>query len=496
MKNLRSTSRRPELLLDLIALDRKSPEPLHRQLYLRLVELIMDGSLPFDGRLPSSRALAQKISVSRNTVVSAYQQLEVEGYVQAQRGSQTFVAAAPNRSTTHRIEEPKGTKDPLSKRGRQMISQPMNFFGLAHRRSLQPGLADVTHFPFVTLRRIIAHRLQAGGDYVFGYQHISGYPPLKRAIARYLAAARGVRCEPDQVVITNGAQPAFDLLARILTDPGDSVWMEDPGYPAAQSAFVAAGASIMPLPVSAEGWELSAPPEERLRAIYVTPSCQSPLGVTMRLEQRLRLAEIARAQDAWIIEDDFDGEYRFSGNSVPALQGVAADSRTIYVGTFSKTMFPSLRIGYVILPLNMVANISQAMFLTGQYASGILQAALADFIEEGHFTTHLGRMRRLYNKRREDFMVSCQSELGEWLDPAPTDSGIQSLWYCRAGVDDVAITLHARENGVVVTPLSLHYRQSPPRHGLILGYTALEQPALQAELKTLRRIFIGLTTKH
>jgi len=228
----------------------------------------------------------------------------------------------------------------------------------------------------------------------------------------------------------------------------------------------------------------------------VTPSCQSPLGVTMRLEQRLRLAEIARAQEAWIIEDDFDGEYRFSGNSVPALQGVAADSRTIYVGTFSKTMFPSLRIGYVILPLNMVANISQAMFLTGQYASGILQAALADFIEEGHFTTHLGRMRRLYNKRREDFMVSCQSELGEWLDPAPTDYGIQSLWYCRAGVDDVAITLRARENGVVVTPLSLHYRQSPPRHGLILGYTALEQPALQAELKTLRRIFIDLTTQN
>jgi GntR family transcriptional regulator / MocR family aminotransferase len=244
-----------------------------------------------------------------------------------------------------------------------------------------------------------------------------------------------------------------------------------------------------------EGWDLSAPPEPGFRAIYVTPSCQSPLGVTMRLEQRLRLAEIARAHDAWIIEDDFDGEYRFSGSPVPALQGVTADSRTIYVGTFSKTMFPALRIGYVILPLNMVRNISQAMFLTGQYASGILQAALADFIEEGHFTTHLGRMRRLYRKRREDFMVSCQSELGDWLEPAPTDSGIQSLWYCRPGIDDVEITRRARENGVVVTPLSLHYRHSPPRHGLILGYTALERPALLAELKTLRRIFSDLSTK-
>ena len=494
MKKLRSTSRRPELLLDLIALDRGSNEPLHRQLYLRLVELIVDGSLPLGGRLPSSRAFAQKINVSRNTVVSAYQQLEVEGYVRAQRGSQTFVAAAPNRSTAVPPEQPSGAKDPLSKRGRQIVSQPMNFFGLGNRHSLQPGIPDVTHFPFVALRRIIAHRLQAGGDYVFGYQHTAGYPPLNQAIARYLAASRGVRCEPDQVVITNGAQPAFDLLARILTDPGDCVWMEDPGYPAAQSAFVAAGATIMPLPVSAEGWALSAPPEDGFRAIYVTPSCQSPLGVTMRLEQRLRLAEIARTHDAWIIEDDFDGEYRFSGNAVPALQGVTADSRTIYVGTFSKTMFPALRMGYVILPLNMVANISQAMFLTGQYASGILQAALADFIEEGHFTTHLGRMRRLYRKRREDFMIACQSELGEWLEPAPTDSGIQSLWYCRPGLDDVEITRRARENGVVVTPLSLHYRQGPPRHGLILGYTALERSALLAELETLRRIFIDVTT--
>jgi GntR family transcriptional regulator/MocR family aminotransferase len=216
----------------------------------------------------------------------------------------------------------------------------------------------------------------------------------------------------------------------------------------------------------------------------------------MRLEQRLRLAEIARTCEAWIIEDDFDGEYRFSGNAVPALQGVAADSRTIYVGTFSKTVFPALRIGYVILPLNMVANISQAMFLTGQYASGILQAALADFIEEGHFTTHLGRMRRLYGKRREEFMVCCQSELGEWLYPATADSGIQSLWYCREDLDDVEITRRARENGVVVTPLSLHYRHNPPRHGLVLGYTALERTALQAELKTLRRIFTDLTTKR
>ena len=494
MRNPRSTSRRPELLLDLIALDRTSDEPLYRQLYLRLVELIMDGSLPKDGRLPSSRALAQKIKVSRNTVVSAYQQLDVEGYVQAQRGSQTFVAAAPAGSSARRPQAPKEFADPLSRRGRQIVSQPMNFFGLAHRRSLQPGLPDVTQFPFVTLRRIIARRLQAGGDYVFGYQHIAGYPPLKRAIARYLAVARGVRCEPDQVVITNGAQPAFDLLARILTDPGDSVWMEDPGYPAAQSAFVAAGASILPLTVSAEGWDLSPSSEARIRAIYVTPSCQSPLGLTMRLDQRLRLAEIAREHAAWIVEDDFDGEYRFSGNAVPALQSVTADSRTIYVGTFSKTLFPALRIGYVILPLNMVANISQAMYLTGQYASGILQAALADFIEEGHFTTHLGRMRRLYGKRREDFMVRCQSELGEWLDPIPVDSGIQSLWYCREGLDDVEITNRARENGVVVTPLSLHYRQSRPRHGLILGYTALEPPALHGELRTLRRIFIDLTT--
>jgi GntR family transcriptional regulator/MocR family aminotransferase len=486
--------RRPQLPLDLIVLDRTSAETLYRQLYLQLAKLITDGNLPLNFRLPSSRTLAQKIKVSRNTVVSAYEQLAVEGYIEAKRGSQTIVTATPNPARRPDSATPQELADPFSDRGRQIVAQLLNYnySGIAHRQSLQPGIPDLRHFPFVAWRRILTHRLQAGGDDIFSYQHFQGYPPLQRVIAHYLATARGVRCVPEQVIITNGAQAAFDLLVRLLTDPGDLVWMEEPGYPAAHSAFVAAGASVAPMPVDATGWDLSSPPEGKLRLIYVTPSCQSPLGVTMRLEQRICLTEIAQRHDAWIVEDDFDGEYQFSGSSILALQGVTAVSRTIYVGTFSKTVFPALRIGFMVLPVRMITNISQALFLTGQYASALLQAALADFIEGGYFTTHLGRMRRLYERRRTEFMALCQLHLGKWLHPASAISGIQTLWYCREGLNDIVIARKARACDVVVTPLSLHYRYGPARHGLIMGFTALERPALEIELKALARILAEL----
>jgi GntR family transcriptional regulator / MocR family aminotransferase len=490
MQNVRSASRRLQIPLDLIVLDRENGDALYRQLYVILRDLIMSGVLPFNLRLPSSRALSEDLGISRNTVVSTYEQLEIEGFVEARRGSQTYVAAAPKTLPGEASGHCAVPTDPLSARGRQMVEETLDYAGMAHRRSMQPGIPDVRYFPFNTWRRILTRRLQAGGDDVFGYHYRSGYPPLQRVIARYLATARGVRCEPEQIIITNGAQSAFDLFARILTDPGDTVWVEEPGYPAAQSAFKAAGASIKPLLVTTDGWDLSNPPEGRIRVIYVTPSCQSPLGVTMRLEERLQLTEIAKRHGAWIIEDDFDGEYRFAGRPVPALQGITPDSRTIYVGTFSKTVFPALRIGFTILPENMVANLSQAIFVSGQYPSTLLQAALADFMVEGHFTTHLGRMRRLYGKRREQFEALCEKYLGEWLYPANAESGIQSLWYFRGYFNDVDIVRRCRDVGVVMTPLSIHYGHALARHGLIFGYTALEPEAMKAELMALRAVLV------
>ena len=258
-------------------------------------------------------------------------------------------------------------------------------------------------------------------------------PPLKAAIARHLETSRGVSCDPEQIVITGGAQAAFDVLARLLLNPEDAVWMEEPGYPGAQGSFVAAGAKLVPLRVGPTGWDLR-PPSEPIRLIYVTPSCQCPLGVTMRMEQRFQLIDIARQNDAWILEDDFDGEYRFSGRPVPAMQGNDPSGRTIYVGTFSKTIFPSLRLGFMVLPRRLAEAAQRAMFLTGHSPPLILQGGLADFISEGHFATHLARIRRIFAKRREMFQHHCAGFLGAWLKPVGSESGIQALWDARRTV--------------------------------------------------------------
>jgi len=230
-------------------------------------------------------------------------------------------------------------------------------------------------------------------------------------------------------------------------------------------------------------------PDDPIRVIYVTPSCHYPLGTTMRLDQRRLLIEIAKTKNAWIIEDDFDGEYRFAGAAIPALHGVTPNSRTIYVGTFSKTIFPSLRIGFMVLPKHIIGNFALASFLTGQYASTLMQSALADFISDGHFTTHLGRMRRLYRKRREHFMSLCGSYLGHWLEPTSNDAGIQSLWYCKTAIKDEHILDMARRRDIVAMPLSVHYWHGNARNGLIFGYAALETSVIERELASLRSIF-------
>src|SRR6185369_2183156 len=227
----------------------------------------------------------------------------------------------------------------------------------------------------------------------------------------YLKIARGVRCRPEQIVVTTGAQAALDLLARILLDAGETVWMEEPGYYGAQAAFVAAGAELVPLHVDNQGWRLAPPTNVTPRVIYVTPACQHPLGMTMRMDQRLRLLELAERLDAYVIEDDFDGEYRFLGRPVQAMQGSDTFDRVIYVGTFAKLLFPALRLGFMVIPEFLLPDFSRLLSITGQFAPLLLQAALADFIDEGHMSMHLKRMRRIYAARRQTFRHYAHQEL-------------------------------------------------------------------------------------
>ncbi|TKT69518.1 PLP-dependent aminotransferase family protein [Aquamicrobium sp. LC103] len=487
LRNKRSTFRAGQLPLDALLIDRDSPEPIQRQLYAALRDLILRRVLTPGLKLPSTRELSKRIMVSRNTVVRAYEQLDSEGYVETRQGSNTCVADLPL-SPSSAIDDDSGKQTGhLSNFGHAFDSLELPQFSVLHT-ALRPSTPDVASFPFKTWNRLLGGNLLRQNFDLFNYNYPTGYPQLKKAIASYLQAYRGVRCEAHQILITNGAQSGLDLLSRVLLDRGDTVWMEEPGYDNARVLFSAAGAHIKPLHVTSSGWDLDRVPDGDIRLIYSTPSCQAPLGLTMRMEQRLRLLEIAHRKGAWIIEDDFDSEYRLTGASIPAMQGNDSFGRTIYIGTFAKTLFPAIRIGFVVLPRSIEPSVNRAAFYCGHQVSLPLQATLSDFIMSGHFARHLRRTRRLYAQRREVFLELSRDLLGEWMEPFEADVGIQVAFRFKRSFNDAAIARRANELNLNVVPLSRYCHFSDPIRGLVFGYAALDESSMRTHLSTLVEI--------
>lgn len=470
---------RQSLPLDMLLIDRGGTTPLHRQLYQALKALIAERSLQPGTALPSSRGLAQDLGLARNTITAAYDQLVTEGYLDSHRGARPTVVDLPPGPVPSTAATAAGGPQVKSSRGQLLMRQPVHH-GLPGQMIFHPGMPDADHFPFATWSRLLARRASYAGETLFGTYHVAGHPDLRTSVAAYLKTARGVICSPDQIIVTTGAQAALDLLARLLTDPGDTVWMEEPGYYGAQSAFIAAGARLEPLRVDATGWSLQPPPGRNLAAAYVTPSCHHPLGATMRQEQRLRLLEIAERQNFWIIEDDFDGEYRFQGQPIPAMQGSDTSNRVIYVGTFAKILFPALRLGFMVLPSpSLVAGVTRAISITGQFAPLLLQAALADFIEQGHMTRHLRRMRRIYAQRRQLFREKWAARMQPWGRLVLSEAGMQMVALLEPGLSDAGIALDCRARGVNVSPLSIQYHHADRIHGLLVGYAAANPIAMR-----------------
>ena len=398
--------------IDGVILDRDDPTNLHRQLYRQLRSLIERRvSRRAATRLPSSRVMAKDLRIGRNTVIAACDQLALEGYLAMRPRTPPLVMDLP--TTTVTAEKASiGQQSDIGARADHAVA-PYHH-GKPGMLAFHPGMPDPDNFPFNTWSRLLSRRAKLAHLDLFGTYHVKGYPPLCEAIARYLTASRSVKCEAQQIVVTNGAQSAFDLLARILIDDGDVVWMEEPGYYGAGAAFVSAGAKLSPLDVTNSGWNLEPPPTIP-RLIFVTPSCHHPLGMTMPMEQRLNLIHLAEAWNAWIVEDDFDGDTGFQGQPIPALQGISASNRVVYVGTFAKVLFPAMRLGFLVVPEPIRDTIISALSVTGQFAPLLTRAALADFMNEGHFTRHLRRMRRLYGERRQFFLDAAERYLGEWL---------------------------------------------------------------------------------
>jgi GntR family transcriptional regulator / MocR family aminotransferase len=470
--------------------------PLHRQVYARIRASILDGAFAPGERLPSTRTLASDLGMSRITVESAFSQLSSEGYLVRRVGAGSYVAdvlPTPLTSSRRGAARPKartvaqrsGGEARLSERGRTIASAALAAEPVGVR-PFQPCMPALDAFPQATWARLLARRARHGSE-LLAYGEQAGYRPLRRAIATYLDASRGVRCEWEQVIVLSGAQQGIDLAARLLLDPGDHVWHEEPGYLGARGAFLTAGAHIVPVGVDAEGLDVDAgiAASPRARLAYVTPSHQFPLGHTMSLARRLALLAWAERASSWIIEDDYDSEFRYVGRPIAAAQGLDTSGRVIYVGTFNKVMFPSLRLAYLVAPPDLVDGFVAARALGDGHPPVLAQAALTDFIEHGHFGAHVRQMRALYHERRDVLVDALRSRLGAALHLGPVDAGMHLVARHPAIRDDAAIVNAADAAGLAVDRLSRHYLGRRAPRGLLLGYTASPPDVLRRAVRTL-----------
>ena len=471
-----------------VAIDQKSGQPLYRQIYGHVRQCILDGRLAPGARLPSTRQLAADLRVSRSTAVQAYEQLRAEGYIEGLGGAETRVSGAlPDsfvRAGVREVDNSVPLRSLLmpASRARATVacmrrSPPP--FGLGPR-AFRAGVPAVDVFPVDTWGRIMARRWSRTPARDLAYGDPFGYRPLREAIADYLRAARGVRCTADQVMVTAGSQQGLDLAARTLLDPGDKVWLEDPGYHGARGAFTAAGANIVAVPVDQDGLDVMAGRTlaSDARMAFVTPSRQLPLGATMSLARRLALLEWASASRSAIFEDDYDSEFRYASRPLPALQGLDRSGCVLYAGTFSKVTFPSLRLGYLVVPTALIDTFAAARHFADFHSPFLEQAVMTDFIVEGHFERHIRRMRAIYHERQVLLVNLAHERLGGLLDVRPADAGMTVLGWLGGNLDDVATARAAERAGLHVLPLSpLSVRAIPP--ALILGYAGVRDDEIK-----------------
>jgi len=466
-----------------------------RVLHRELRGAIIDGRLKPGLRLPSTRILADAWGVSRNTVMGAYDLLLSEGYLFARHGAGTYVAEVlPQRSERPAVSEENDSEpDP---RLNAFWRAPPPYLGRAWVSSDIPshsffrlGVPDTASFPFHIWRRLLARALRSLAKAPAAYVQAEGRPLLREAIANHVSFARAVACRPENVVVTAGTQQAFDLLARILVTVGrTTVAVEDPGYPPLRAAFAAAGAKLAPVPVDSEGLIVDRLPADA-KVICVTPSHQFPLGVAMSMRRRSQLLEFAHNNGAVIIEDDYDGEFRFGTTPRDALQTLDRSGSVFYVGTFSKSLFPGIRLGFVVAPSWARKALSCAK-QAGDWHSPLLeQDALATFIGEGHLARHVRKMRKLYSERRELMMSGLQTHFGQWLEPVPSSGGMHLTALSRGSVDIDAIVRSARQRSMDVRPLRAYSLSGTVQAGLVLGYGSMNAEVLMEGLLGLRRLF-------
>jgi GntR family transcriptional regulator/MocR family aminotransferase len=475
---------------NLISVDRRLARPLYQQIYDAFRARVTRGELRAGQLVPSTRELARELRVSRLPVLDAYAQLHAEGYFETRVGAGTFVAASLPEGA------PSATAPSVARGGRRISAHAAEL--APYERApwaggpgpFQLGQPDLQLFPVGIWSRLLARYSRQMRTRALQYGDPMGLPELREVIAHYLRTSRGVRCEAQQIMIVSGSQQALDLSTRVLLDRGAPAWVEEPGYWLVHRVLKAAGCRAVPVPVDEEGLDVAAGVKtgRKARAVFVAPSHQYPLGMTMSATRRLQLLEWAHRADAWIVEDDYDSEYRYDSMPIASLQGLDDHARVIYIGTFSKVMFPSLRLGYLVVPPDLVgrfAAVRIGMDLCPPHAN---QAVMADFIRAGHFARHLRRMRPVYAERRRVLVAELERELGDRVRIAGDAAGMHLTILLSGRRSDRAIAAKAAQQSLYLSPLSPLYAGSSPQQGFVLGYGNTRANQIPAAVRQLKKL--------
>ena len=481
------------LLFSGIELDRDSATPLYRQLYLQIRKQILTGRLQGGIRLPSTRTLSQELQLSRITLLNAFDQLIAEGFLVSRTGAGTYVSDEWQRSAGAELQAPAPPK--LSELSQSMLSLRSDHFrGVSYAdwdpatpTSFLPSHSTYDAFPQAIWRRLMNRHLLKPTKAILGYGELQGLQAFRTAIAEYVFDARGIDCSAGQVVIVSGAQQAFNLLGMLLLNPQDSVWMEDPGHIAARIALQAQGAQVIPLRIDEQGIDvqqgLTECPDARL--VFCTPSRQHPLGVTLSYARRQALIDWAAQHQSWIIEDDCDSEFRYSGRLLPALYAMDQMARVIYVGTFSKVLFPSLRLGYVILPQALVEPFCTLRAVMDRSPPTLLQATTADFMIEGHFLGHIRRMRALYKARQEALIEQLEKQIGSFFRITPTDAGMHLIAWLPPELSDTDIARQLAQYNIHTYALSDYSIKHALPPALLIGFAGTPENQARERVEAL-----------
>ena len=473
-------------------LDRASRTPLTRQIYMQARSAVLSGALRPGTRVPSSRAMASKLGVARASVVLAYEHLLAEGYVESRHGSGTFIAEDLTGLVPRRRSASRATK-------RAMPTPVQNFSDFersavqSDARPFNTGRTLIDARTAETWRSLTHRAVRRLGANDFGYTDPAGLAELRANICDYLRAARAVRCDPEQIVITAGTQQAIDIAIRVLLVPGDEVWVEDPGYPLTHAQLLLAKVRPHPIPVDAQGLVVDAGLRKapRARAAFVTPSHQFPTGVALSMARRLELLAWARQSGAFIVEDDYTSEVRYSGPPLASLQGLDNTEQVIYVGTLNKALFPGLRIGYAVVPRALLQAFTGARYLIDRQPATLQQTVVSEFMQQGHFAAHVRRMRQLYREQRDALAEILMQRAAGRLDVAVPDQGMHLVAYLCDASSDIAIEAAAQRAGIVVRAISRFYRAARPRRGLMLGFSGFPRQLIVPSAARLAALIVG-----